>query len=371
MHIGKMGRFSSILLLLLVACGDNVTDDGVVSGLPDEVQPNGNATPLPRYVPTVCGVQSWTTNLADDAMNVSVAPFPGGAAVLATPRAGGSIAGFVLDTRMDMITATKVPIDGTFTQVTASYVNDRTVAAAVHDDTVVVNLLDENLANPQLLAKVPGRFLAEPGFFHTQAELVMPVVGDDGLWLHRFDDSLTLLDSKHVLATAPATAMTAAQLGVAMLTAWSTDSDCYLMLTSTYSPGTSARVESACNAPRVAVDQHTGAGVMVFEGADGVHQMPIQQTQFGGASRLVRPGSSAPRTVFDGSSFWVSYLDERGDVIVGFLDANRHLVSMSLGGPKPTAGAYDLVMVGQNPWILTLGSDGYSAYRLCAEPETN
>lgn len=369
MHIGKMGRFSSILLLLLVACGDNLTDDGVVSGLPDQVHPNGNGTALPRYVPAVCGVQSWTTDLAADAMNVSVAPHPAGAAVLAVPRAGGSIAGFVLDTRMDMINATKVPIDGTYTQVTASYLNDRTVAAAVHDDTIVVSLLDENLANPQLLAKVPGRFLAEPAFFHTQSELVMPVVGDDGLWLHRFDKSLTLLDSKHVLATAPATAMTAAQLGVAMLTAWSTESDCHLMLTSTYSPGTTAHVESACNAPRVAVDQHTGAGVMVFEGTDGVHEMPIQQTQFGGASRLVRPGSSAPRTLFDGTSFWVSYLDERGDIIVGFLDANRHLVSMSLAGPKPTAGAYDLVMVGQNPWVLSLGSDGYSAYRLCVEPQ--
>ena len=63
-HIGRMGRFSSLLLVLLAACTDNA-DDPVYGDPPvDEVQPKGTATAIPHYVPTVCGTQSWSTNVA-------------------------------------------------------------------------------------------------------------------------------------------------------------------------------------------------------------------------------------------------------------------------------------------------------------------
>src|SRR5262249_1194022 len=151
-------------------------------------------------------------------INVSVAPRPGGAAVLAVPREGGSMMGFVLDDRMNMVSTTKVPIDGAFTQVVASYVNGRTVSTAVQDGAVFLHLLDDDLGTPQSPAKLPGPFLSEPAFFNVQAALVMPIVGDDGLWLPRFDDSFEPLDARHVVPTKPARSMAAAQMGVAMFT---------------------------------------------------------------------------------------------------------------------------------------------------------
>jgi len=243
------------------------------------------------------------------------------------------------------------------------------VSTAVQDGAVFLHLLDNDLGNPEFTAKLPGTFVAEPAFYKVQADLVMPIVGDNGLTLHRFDDSFEPLDSRLVVPTKPARSMAAAQMGVAMLTAWSTDSECYLMLTSTFSAGIDTRVPVACADPRISVNQKTGEAVMVFDTVDGVRMMNIQQTQFGGDARLLRDSSGAPRTLFDGTNFWISYLDTRGDIIVGILDGKRQLITMSLAGPKPEAGAYEMVMVDGNPWVFALGTEGYTAHRMCIDTQ--
>jgi hypothetical protein len=366
-----MGRFSSLVFVLLAACGDNLNGpEGAGPGPTDEVSPNGNATDIPRYVPSVCGVETWSMNTMRDAgINVSVAPRAGSAAVLAVPRSGGSMMGFVLDDRMNMVSTNKIAIDGSFTQVVASYVNGRTVSTAVQDGAVFLHLLDDDLGNPQYTAKLPGTYVAEPAFYNVQSDLVMPLVGDDGLWLHRFDDSFEPLEAKHLVPTKPARSMAAAQMGVAMFTAWSTDTECYMLLTSTYSSGIDTRLGVACADPRISVNQKTGEGVMVFDSPDGVRLMSIQTSQFGGDARLLRPGTSAARTLFDGTNFWISYLDERGDLLVGILDGNRQLITMSLAGPRPEAQAYELVMEDGNPWVFALSNEGYTAHRMCIDTQ--
>lgn len=370
LHIGRMGRFSSVLFLLLAACGDNLTVEGPESGPDPDVTPVGNATQTPHYAPAVCGVQTWSTSAVNDpAMNVSVVARPDGATVLATPRAGGIMQGFVLDDRMNMITTNKIAVDGAFTQVVASYVGNRLTSTSVQSGAVFLHLLDDDLANPQFTAKFPGTYVPEPAFYQTQADLVMPIGGDDGLWFHRLADSFEPISSVHVATTMPVRSLAAAQMGVALLTAWSTDSECYMMLSSTFGPGPDTRMGVACADPRLSVNQKTGEGVMVFNSPEGVRMMPVQQTQFGGDAKLLRPDTAAPRTLFDGTNFWISYLDARGDIIVGFLDEHRNIVSMSLAGPKPEQGAYELVMVDGNPWVFSLGDAGYSAYRMCVDAQ--
>src|SRR5262249_49194699 len=157
-----------------------------------------------------------------------------------------------------------------------------------------------------------GTHVAEPAFFHAPGStLWMPVGADDGLWLWHLADSLEPLDKVHLVTTKPALWMTAAQMGVGVLAAWSTDADCYMTLANSLAPGRSQRIAATCAQPHIAIDQKTQAGVMVFEGRDGVRLMHIHGTQFGGDAPLVRPWTRAPRTVFDGTRFWVSYLDAR------------------------------------------------------------
>ena len=105
-----------------------------------------------------------------------------------------------------------------------------------------LNLLDTDLGRPHQVAKLPGTQISKPGFFYTQHDFVMPVAGDDGLTLYRFNNNTyDYVDSKLVMATPPASGgMTAAQLGVSTMAAWSTADDCFLMQMMTFNAGPSA-----------------------------------------------------------------------------------------------------------------------------------
>jgi hypothetical protein len=364
-----MGRFSSLVLVLLAACGDNLDTDGVV-GADQAIDPDGVSDPsdnvAAREVPSVCSSQSWTNITANTSMQVSVAPTPYGAVVLSTPRTGGELTGFVYDMRSHDMQMNKLGIPGTFTSVSASVLHNRVVSTAVEGNAVFLHTLDDDLGNPQYTAKMTGRLVAEPAFFDTRTnDLVMPIAGDDGLWLHRFYDSFEPNGSKQVLATAPALSMGAAQMRDGLLISWSTANDCYIMATDTFEPGRTAHIPAQCNEPRMAVHSNGLEAVMVFDSEDGARIMNIFGTQFGGDARVMRPATSSPRVVFDGSRFWISYIDERGDLLVGFLDENRKLVTMSLAGPKPESQSYDLVMVDGSPWVVSLDTEGYAAYRMC------
>ena len=103
----------------------------------------------------------------------------------------------------------------------------------------------------------------------------------------------------------------------------------------------------------------------MFEGNGGVQMTDILGTEMTGNTEMVHVGGHAPRIVFDGSRYWVSYIDNRGQVIVGYVDGNNHVVSLSLDGPEPQRNAYELAMIDNAPWVFTLDSTGYQAHRLC------
>ena len=369
MHIGKMGRFSAVLLLLLSACTDHVMvdDNEPATG---ELMAVGTAMGqgVPRSVPSVCGVQTWRFQSPIDAgMNMSVAARPHGAVVLATPRSGGLITGFEVNPQMDMVTLDKVASDVAPTRVVASSVGRHLVSAAVQDDSVHVHLLDDGLANAKPVAKLLGSAVAEPAFYVLDGGLVMPTVSDDGVWLHQLSHSFEPLASTHVATTQPAHSLAAAQMGSSLFTAWSTDDACHLMLSSGVSAAIDTRVRASCHEPRISVNPSTSEGVMVFDSAEGVRLMNVSATQLPGDSSVVCPETHAPRTMFDGTNFWVSYLNARGDVVVGILGANGKVVTIALHDARPEPGAYELAMVGGSPWVVSLGSEGYTAHRMCIE----
>jgi len=197
-------------------------------------------------------------------------------------------------------------------------------------------------------------------------DFVMPIAGNDGLWLHRLADSFEPLDSLQLLATDPVRALAATQLSTALLAAWSTDNDCYMMLTSRLAAGPYRHIAEACAQPRVAADPKTNIGVMVYAGAGGVRMMRFMGQSFDVMPSLVRESSHAPRVVWDGNRFWIGFLDVRGDVIVGFLDDKGEPVTMSLAGPQPDKAGFELAVVNGLPWVVTLDATGYTAHQMCA-----
>lgn len=367
-----MGRLAASLFLLLGACGDNLGDGS--KELPDpNLDPGAIGTPTPRFTPEVCGVMSWDQVGLDAAQDVSVAARSGGGAtVFATPLAGGAITGFQLDPRMNMETGTisKLPMsNGAFTKGTVSYIHDRPVSAAIAEDAVFVHMLDENLSSAEYITKLPATSIGEPTFFYAQGNLVMPVGTKDGLYMHRFQDSLEPIDSKLFKSSKPVLGVTSAQLQTYMMTAFTTETECHLLWNTTYEPGVSAKVDAPCPAPRLALDESTGDAVLVFDSVDGIRLMPIHLTMFGGDAPVIRADATSPRALFDGERFWVSYLDTRGDVIVGFLDENHNPVTMSLGAPQPERAAFELLMINNAPTVVSLDENGYTAYRMCVDEQ--
>jgi len=281
--------------------------------------------------------------------------------------AGGLVYGFTLRPRMDMIGDGQKVLTGTFSDVSVSYVGNRPVTTSMADGAIHLNVLDENLQNPQYITKIPGSFVGEPAFYQAQGNIVMPVATNDGLWMYKFDDGLEPMGSKHFVTTAPARSITVSQLGTAMMTSWSTDTSCYLHVNTTYEAGVTATVEAPCTEPKIAVNQTNGDGIMLFDSAQGIRLMNLHTTMMGGDARVIRTDAKPPRESSSGTSFWASYPGARGDFFVGFLDANTHPATMPLGAPKPERLGYELVNVEGAPWIFSIDADGYSAYRMCVE----
>jgi hypothetical protein len=371
LHIGNMGRFSTVALLLLVACGDNFGEDGIGGIDPidvDGVGTGAGTTASPRLVPQVCGVESWTTNVVS-AMNVSVAMSGQTSVMLATPQGGGSIAGFIGDPAAHTLTTTKIDIDGAFSSVTATLVANRVASTAVADATILLHTLDDDLTNPLYIGKVAGRHLAEPALFAAQGDLVMPVAGDDGVWLHWYGHAFDPIGQKQLLATEPVLSFDATMFGNTMLAAWSTTESCYVVSANVFDhAGTTTRLPAACGDPRMAVN-NWGIGLAVFDTPEGASMMTLSPSQMGGNARVLRNGMTSPRTVFDGARFWISFLDDRGDVVVALVDDKYDVQMMGLDGPEVTGTGYELVMGDGSPWIVSLAGGVYTAYRLCAVAE--
>jgi hypothetical protein len=304
-------------------------------------------------------------------MDVAVAGRPEGAAVVAVPRKGGAASGFVLDTRMRMLAGeTKINIDVPLSEVSVSYLGNRVTTTGISDGSFFLHLLDDDLTNPQFVLKAPATTLAKPAFYRDIGDdIIMPVGTDQGLMFYKFADSGEPIESKLVVASKPVRSMATTQMGVATFTAWSTDTECYMMQAPTFQAGATSYQRVACPNPSLAVNDKTGDGLMVFESPQGVRAMLTHGQQFGGDAPLLRPDATSPRTLFDGTNFWVSYLDSRGDVIVGILDEDNHPVTMSLGGPHPYDSAYQLVMVEGAPWLFALDEAGYTGHRLCVEAQ--
>jgi hypothetical protein len=369
-----MGRFSSILFLVAVGCGDNLGQPTGPEQMGGDTNLGANAPITPRFVPEVCGVAQWTTVAVSDLrVDMSVAATSDITSVLAVPRFGGSLTGFQIDNRMSATSnGGKLGINESFTSVSATHIANRIVSTSIDAGVVKVNLLDETLGSPQEVAKLSGNFVAKPALFSADGDTVMPIGGDNGLTVVRFDGTWTPTDSQLMMPSKPVTSMTAGQMGGATLVTWSTPYECYSALLTGYTtPTISSRVPIPCANPHIASNAGGGNALVVFEGGGGIRMMHVSHTQMDGDSLPVRTNAQAPRVVFDGNLYWVSFLDVRGDVVVGYIAGDNKLVSMSLQGPQPEPQAYDMQVIDGAPWVFTLDASGYMAHRMCVVEDTN
>lgn len=369
-----MGRFVAVFLVL-AACADGQTVVGTNAppGGGDGA-PASLGTATPRMMPSVCSASSWNGALIPglDA-DLAIAGDATHVAVVAAPRSGGTAVGFTLDRRMSVVTSsTKLALGVPLSSIALAQLGEPYVTAGVDASSgspyVFVDALRPDLSQPVELAKIAGGIVAKPALLPVGTLSILPVGGDQGVTLAGFSGVQPV--GKTQIATAePVTGLTAAPDAGDALVAWSTASTCGLARLAGLTPGPVKQVASPCATPRLAADPASGTEALVYTAGDAVLLRYFAGDQLARPPELLRSQARAPRIAFDGTRYWVTYLDVHGDVIAGYVDNGGRLITTALAGTQPRAEAYELVMLFGAPWVVALDANGYSAQELCVLPQ--
>jgi hypothetical protein len=371
-----MGRLFACVLLV-AACGDNLVSD-------PNLKPNGFDDPsvivgpaVQRLVPAVCSSVSWSMTPTARTVELAVASAHGVTSIFATPEGGGQLYGFTLDDRMVVTsdpTSTKIDVADSFTAVSAAVLDGKLVTSGVAGDTAYVDLFAQGInATPKRIGKVAATTLAQSSFLQLVNSTMLVTGGTDGVSLTQVGTNIQLGATMLVGASKPVTSLSTTQYGQTILATWTTiDHECYVEHVAGFIPGNATHSMVDCDHARIASNINNDEARIVFDGGGGLRLMHVSHMQIGGDSVLLRPLAASSRVVFDGLHYWVSYIDARGQIAVGFLDAQSHLVSMGIDGPAPIGESYELSVIDGRVWVISQDiQNGYTATQMCLANEVD
>jgi hypothetical protein len=357
-----------IVMLFCGACGDNLLV-GEEQG-PPEI--NGEFEAEVSFSPDVCSARSWSTvPFADHDVDLSVTPTATGAAIFAVERAGGPLRGFTIDGRGDIDTkveGTTIRDDQPFTAVSAAFIDERLVTVAQGmQRNIEIDMIRPDLGAHVTLASAPGLFAGDAAVSRTRGDRFVAIGDTASLTGLRFDTAWQLSASQSLDATS-VKSMSSARYFDDTIVAWSSGDTCTL---DRVAAGRISERDFQCLNPRLAVNEQTRRGYMVFE--DSSDNVMLSEIRINGESelanvRLLAPHARGPKIVFDGVRFWVSYLDQRNDVVVGYIDDKGTLISMALEGTQPLRSAYELAVTAGSVWVFSVDDAGIGAQRMCLKP---
>lgn len=359
-------------LALAAGCGDNMgeSQDFPESGdLTADVEDDGV---VPRLIPEVCAARAWPEVAADAKdMELAVVQMPQGAAVLSVAKQGSALTGFLVDSRgliMGDPYGTKIRTDGVYTGLSAAVVDSRLVVGLVEGSNISVNVVRDDLGDFRELADVEGSFIGDATVMHARGNRVTTTGGATGMVLSTFDSAWAPMSSEVIARSVP-TSMTSVAYGNDAMLAWSTDTSCHLQRVAA---GAYSEQAFPCRNGRLAVDYASRAGFLVYEAGDAIMISDIRASAHNEIANenLLVPTGKSPRIAFDGQRYWVSYINVRGDVVVGYLDETNSLNSLAIEFTRPMAGAYDLAFVNGAIEVFAYdGETGYNSHRICLAPE--
>lgn len=366
-----MRSFIAISLALITGCGDNV------AGPSDPATENGDLTSgveddgiIPRLIPEVCALRSWSHAYVEAKdSDLAVVPMTHGAAVFAVPKTGGDLRGFLVDGRgliMSDPLGTKI-IGGSFTGVSATVIDGRLIVGLVDGSNVAVNVVRDDLGDFRALASVAGSYVGDATVMHARGERITATGGATGMVLSTFDSQWASVGSEQLARSVP-TGMTTTAYGNDAMVAWTTATDCHLQRVA-------ANVHSEqafpCSNARLAVDYGSRSGQLVYQDGEDILLSNILASSHNEIANqlFLAPGGKAPRIVFDGTRYWISYTNIHNDIVVGYLDDNNNLVSMAIEGMRPMQDAYELAVVNGALWVYAIDETGFNASKVCLSRE--
>jgi len=371
-----MGRLFACVLLV-AACGDNlVSDPSLKANGFDNPNAITSGTTAVRLGPAVCSAASWSVTPTAKAVELAVASAHGVTSIFTIPDGGGQLYGFTLDDRMVVTSdpSSKLDVADSFTTVSAAVLDGQLVTSGVAGDTAYVDLFAQGINGaPKRVGKVVATTLAQSSFLQLVNSTMLVTGGSDGVSLTQVGTSFELGATMLVGASKPVTSLSTTQYGQTILATWTTaDHECYVEHVAGFIPGNATHSMVDCEHARIASNINNDEARIVFDGAGGLRLMHVSHMQIGGDSVPLRPLATSSRIVFDGLHYWVSYIDVRGQIVVGFLDAQSHLVSMAIDGPAPIGESYELSVIDGRVWVISQDmQSGYSATQMCLAPEVD
>lgn len=359
--------------LALSACGlDHPTADP--NTMPTGLDPSAptvganDEPPIDELQPHVCAVHAWTTphQKADDLV-LSVAALPHGAALLTVPSAGGPLTAFEIDEGGHLLgnQAGTGLLRGPFDRLTATFVDGRLLATVGGDGQSTLVAIRPDLHETVGIGKLGDSLAGDVPVTDVRQRHVAPLATRGGIFFQPFDlqwreqpRELAVLDDITEFAALPY------GTDEAML-AWSTPDSCNAMNLA------SGRVGShvgACKGLAGAADPVSGTGELVYqENTGAIRALDLRA----GAQDLVTAVhpvavGSSPRIKFDGGHYWVSFVDTKGDVVVGILDdEGRFHSGGALYGLTPGPQAHQLATIDGQVWLFTVDHRGFVGYEMC------
>ncbi len=369
MDNGRMRILFTVMLVGSTGC----VEDRTIAEPPDQVDldlgdvPTALGPDNTRFTPRICDARAWQITPDTKDSVLSVVPTTSGATVLAVPTEGGAVRAFRVDQRSFAFDADMRTVrdDRNYTSVSASIVADRFVVASLVDDKVALDIMRDDLGERFGLGDVSGSLMT--GMVRSRETQVALVGGPTGVVATTFEGPTWQVTSTANVTKTDIVSLTAMSFHDDALLAYSTSGkECHL---THFATGRETIFRDGCDNARMAVDPATGHGTIVYEQAGNVMRTDLAINSAG--SELVGQaqtyeGASSPRTVFDGHRLWVSYIDARGDIVIGLVDGNGNLISRALEGFRPSRNAYDLTVMNGGVWVVGIELDGFLAERICA-----
>ena len=353
-------------LALTTACGDNLS--GPQDPSTDGVDPSGatETVTTPRYVPEICGAASFASvQVETKDTHLRAVPYTNGTALFMVPKAGGVLRGVLLDGRGHMMgeLGQKIRSDLAFTQLSASRIDERFVVGLVAGERTHVTAVRDDLGDYRELAVADGTLVGDSTIVRSRGGRVAMTAGSTGVVATAFDAEWRATGSEVISPTAP-TSMTSATYGLTSLIAWSTANECHVQGVSAQ---TGAMRPYSCEGARLAVDFDLRGGWMVYERGAGLALARITAGSHHmiGSEQVLASTGTSPRIAYDGNTFWASYLDANGEVVVGMLDETGGFRSTTVSGTTPTADGYDLAVGTGSASIFAVDRIGIGATHLC------
>ncbi|MBA3464376.1 MAG: hypothetical protein H0T46_30775 [Deltaproteobacteria bacterium] len=362
-----MRSFLAFSLAVAAGCGDDLSgpadpmDDGADQGAAVDTNT------AQKVLPEICATRTWdSVNYDAKDSVVRAVPTVTGAALFMVPKSGGMLRGFEVDGRGTVIgdpTGRKIRSDMMFTDLSATRLDDRYIVGLVSNGQVSINAVKDDLTEYRELAIASGSLVGDQTVVWSRNARIATTGGAGGMMSTRFDAEWASMGSTALAHSVP-TSMTTAAYGNDAMVAWSTETTCHLQRVAA---GVESTRPYACKNGRLAVNFEERGGWMVYERGASVMIARIEvngHNPIANENLLTRFGTS-PRIAFDGAHYWVSYIDARGDLVVGMVDSTGSLDSAAVEGTQPMHDAYDLAVAAGSAWVFALDGNGLGATRLC------